>query len=599
MKKIYIILFGFSLSTSFSCTRNILDKEPLGVMSDVVVWQDQALIEAFLTQVYTEMSIWDNEMYIPGNSSQDWFMMYFIDHMADESKATSTWSGNAYQLKFGNLRETGTFDERGKGLLEWWERAYVTIRRLNEFIERVPSSPVDKEWAKKRIAEAKFIRAYNYFSMVKRYGGVPIVTKAQKISDPAEEIFVKRNTEKEVYDFVISEIDACTEDLPEVIAEADYGRPSKYAALALKSRAALYAASIAAYGKGPENGGVVGIESGLKQEYYQKAFDASQLIINSGKYALYNEDADKTVNFRNVFVKKRNSEAIFVRTHDNLEKDPGGNGTNYDFYQCPKPNAWGAGNIDGVYLEMAEEFEYIDGTPGTLDRAAIQQGLWTTEELWKDKDPRFYATIYTHNTSWKGAPLDFHQGIIDAGGDIVLTGSYNGVPARALNGETGLGVLKYLDENKDNNSNIYSSRTDWIVFRYAEILLNYAEAALALNKNTEALDAINAIRGRAGVVALSSVTLDNIKHERKVELAFEGHRYWDLRRWRTAVTDLTRHFSGLQYILDSQTGKLKLEVVEHIDGGAMPAFYEKNYYFPITPGRIANNPNLKPENPGY
>lgn len=593
MKKVYILLSFTLFAAFFSCTKNVLDKKPLGIISDAVVWDDQTLIDAFLTQVYTEMSIWDNEMYMPGNSSQYWFMMYFINHMSDEAKANATWSGNAYQLKFGNINESGT-----KGLLEWWERAYVTIRRLNEFIARVPGSPVDAAWAKKRVAEARFIRAFNYFSMAKRYGGVPLVTKAQAISDPPEELFVKRNTEKEVYDFVISEIDACANDLPEAVAAVDYGRPSKYAALALKSRAALYAASIAAYGSGPQNGGIVGIENSLKNEYYQKSYDASKQIINSTKYALYNSDANKVTNFRNVFMKKQNSEAIFVRTHDDLPKDPGGNGSNYDFYQTPAPNAWGAGNIDGVYLEMAEEFEYVDGTPGTLNRAAMQQGLWTTEDLWKNKEPRFYATIYTHNTMWKGAPLDFHQGVLDASGNLVLTGSYQGILARALNGGTGFGVLKYLDETKDNNTNIYGSKTDWIVFRYAEILLNYAEAALALNKPAEALDAINQVRSRAGVASLSSVDLSKIKHERKVELAFEGHRYWDLRRWRTAVPDLSRSFSGLQYILDYNTRKLKLQVINGIDGGAVPAFFEKNYYFPITPARRANNPSLV-ENPGY
>lgn len=592
MKKIQILLLSLVIITSFGCIKNVLDKKPLGTISDANVWQDQVLIEAFLTQVYTEMSIWDNEMYIPNNSSQHWFMMYMIDHMADESKANSTWSGNAYRLKLGNLTENGT-----GGLLEWWERAYVSIRRLNEFIERVPNAPVDKAWATKRVAEARFIRAYNYFSMVKRYGGVPLIIKAQSLEDPKEELFVRRNTEKEVYDFVISEVDACANDLPEVIADADYGRPSKYAALALKSRAALYAASIADYGSGPQKDGVVGIEKSLKNQYYQNSYDASQQIIQSNKYGLYNADADKATNFRNVFLVEKNKEAIFVRTHDNKPKDGGGNGTSYDFYQMPAPNAWGAGNIDGVYLEMAEEFEYRDGTPGTLDRAAIQTGLWTTQQLWANKDPRFYATIYTHNTMWKGNPLDFHQGVLDASGNLVLTGSYNNIQARALNGNTGFGVLKYLDESNDGNDR-HTSKTDWIVFRYAEILLNHAEAALALGKPGEALQYINDIRNRAGIAPLTSVNLDKIKHERKVELAFEGHRYWDLRRWRTAVSELTRYFSGLQYILDYNTLKLKLVVINSIDGGAKPTFFEKNYYFPITPARRANNPNLV-ENPGY
>jgi hypothetical protein len=129
--------------------------------------------------------------------------------------------------------------------------------------------------------------------------------------------------------------------------------------------------------------------------------------------------------------------------------------------------------------------------------------------------------------------------------------------------------------------------------------LNYAEAANELGKTGDALNAINQVRERGGIALLASVDRDKIRHERKVELAFEGHRYWDVRRWRTAVVDLSKNNSGLRYILDFSTGKLKLKVNENIDGTvAPPTFLPKNYYLPITLSRSAQNSNLV-ENWGY
>ena len=110
---------------------------------------------------------------------------------------------------------------------------------------------------------------------------------------------------------------------------------------------------------------------------------------------------------------------------------------------------------------------------------------------------------------------------------------------------------------------------------------------------------MNDIRRRAGISPLESIDRDKIRHERKVELAFEGHRYWDVRRWRIAVDVLSKPNSGLRYILDYETGKYQLQILDNVDGtGTSPNFYEHNYYFPITLSRTGNNPNLQ-ENPGY
>ncbi len=598
MKKLaYIYLFG--LLSLVSC-QDVLDKQPLDIISDGVVWTDATLIDAYLTQLYAQTSVFVQETPTNCTGWADWPNSeqgggpFWINEIADEATAGWGWPANSNAFKAGGLKING-------GFLEWWENSYAVIRSLNVFIERVPNSPIEESLKKIRIAEARFIRAFNYFSMVKRYGGVPLIIKAQNIDDPKESLYPARNSEQEIYDFVISEMDAIANDLPEIADQ--YGRATKYSALALKCRAALYAGSIAQNGSIQLNG-VLGIPASLANTYYQKSYDAANVIMNSGKFALYNSDADKTKNFRNLFVVKQNSEVILAKQHNSISFFSNGNAWGYDFFECPKPHAWDAGMADSPYLEMAEEFEYIDGTSGKLDRAVIQQGLWTMEKLWANKDPRFFATIYTMGTSWKGTVVDPHNGLILPDGTIQTSGSYNGIPALGTqkvdnNFHTGFGVMKRLDENANNMQWPTTGGTDYIIFRYGEILLDFAEAAFELGKTNDALDAVNQIRNRAGIAKLGSIDREKIRHERKVELAYEGHRYWDLRRWRTAVSVLSKNNSGLRYILDYATGKYKLEVLDNVDGTvAPPAFYSYNYYFPITLSRTGNNPNLV-ENPGY
>jgi hypothetical protein len=130
-------------------------------------------------------------------------------------------------------------------------------------------------------------------------------------------------------------------------------------------------------------------------------------------------------------------------------------------------------------------------------------------------------------------------------------------------------------------------------------LLNYAEAAFELNKPEEALLAVNKIRERAGIAVRDEITRELIRHERKVELAFETHRWWDLKRWRIAVEEISKTFSGIYTFYDVNSGKFMIEMNNNADGGSLASFKEKHYYFPITPARLANNPNLAPENPGY
>tara|TARA_R110002050_G_scaffold300717_1_gene471806 strand:- start:12319 stop:14139 length:1821 start_codon:yes stop_codon:yes gene_type:complete len=602
MKKITFILFVGVLILS-ACQDDILDKEPLDIIGDNIVWNDLNAIEAHLAGSYSMMSIFENETpdkYVGIRPGVGWTLeaqvgAMLINNISDEA----TW---AFYNHWSNFRFNGI--TINGGLLEWWENAYVIIRQLNDFIENVPGSPLSEAQKNSLVAEARFLRAYNYFSLVRRHGGVPLITKAQTLSDPEESLYPERNSEKELYDFVISEMDEIYNDLPEV---AESGRASMYAALTLKSRAALYAGSIAEFGQ-VQLDGLLGVPASEVQSYYQKSYDASAKIINDGVHYLYDVDPDKVKNYRDIFMVKGNPEAIFVAAHDNKDMIfAGGNGWYWDFLQAPAPHGWNNGNANAPYLSfIASTYEKTDGSAPDLSKLTLEGKLWDDNEIWAEMEPRFFGTIYTHGTPWRGSTIDWHQALIVNGEELTdPNGAYDGIPHKGLQAKkagpyTSFGLLKYLDE--DYNALVYSfaSKQDWQVFRFAEVLLNHAEASLKLGKSGEALAAINLIRDRAGVAPRTSITFELIQKERKAELAFEGHRYWDLRRWRIAETEIVKRQTGLRYVRDYDSGKLELQVIENIDGGpnVTPIFESHYYYLPITKARTQQNTNLV-ENPGY
>lgn len=598
-----IIFFITILILFSSCQKSTLNKQPLDRIADNTVWNSIQGVDAVLAGCYSMMSVFENETpdkYVSIRPGVGWTTeaqvgVTLINNLTDEC----TWG---MYPNWSNYRYSGI--TINGGLLEWWENSYIIIRQLNDFIARVPDAPIDEASKKSLVAEARFLRAFNYFSMVKRYGGVPIITKAQTLTDPKDSLYPKRNSEKEVYDFVINEMNESYQDLPAVAVP---GRASKYAALALLSRAALYAGSIAEYGT-VQLAGLLGIPAAEAQGYYQKSYDASKIIMTDGVCGLYNADADKAKNFRNIFLVKNNIEAIFVVEHNDKDMiSSGGNGWYYDFMQAPMPNAWYNGNQNEPYLSfIAATFEKTDGTAPDLSAPTLTGRLWTDDSLWAGMEPRFFGTIYTNGTSWKGAPIDWHTALKVNGKYLTdPQGAYQGTPYLGLQAQksgpyTGFGVLKYLDENHNNMAYGFNSSQDWLVFRFGEVLLNHAEAAFKLNKVGEALNAVNQIRARAGVALRTMITFPLIQKERKVELAFEGERYWDLRRWRIATSVLTKRETGLRYIRDYASGKLELQVLQNADGGANvnPVFESYNYYLPITKSRTQQNPNLV-ENPGY
>ena len=421
---------------------------------------------------------------------------------------------------------------------------------------------------------------------------------------------------------LVKECQEAAQDLPETReAEAKY-RANRYVALSLCSRAALYAGSIARYGTVQQEG-LVGIPASEADRFFQTSYEASKAIITSGKYALYNNKPDnKAQNFCDMFLKGNgdNGEYIFQKQYNVA----GGKGHDWDKRNAPfsyRAGGWGCGIAPT--LELVEAYEYVDGSKGTLKLEENGKPLRFDDpyEVFANKDPRLFASVYLPGSPCQSTKIEWKRGVIendnkrhvatsqpDGGNTVEINGvtySTSGKDGGSDAGDaskTGFYQKKFWDETL-TDMNMGKSETPWPVFRLGEIYLNLAEAAMELNKSSEALDAVNKIRERAGIALLSNINMEKIRHERRVELAFEGHRFWDMKRWRIAHLDVTQGglngFRGtaLYPWYDIRDGKYVFERGRNTPK-QLRIFLEKNYYTKINQDDMNSNPNLI-QNPGY
>lgn len=587
MNKIQYILF-FVFIGLVGCQDYFLDKEPLDVISDAVVWDDPALIDAYLADLYDRVDF----MGIGGDNSETTHAM--IAAMGGEGMSFGG-HHSASKASTSVITSAGTPQD-----LDYWK--YRNIRDCNYFLEKIAESALDPELVDQRSSEVRFLRAYMYFQMVIRYGGLPIITEAQKVDDSEEAIFVPRNSEKEVYDFIIEELDDIAEILPSEYSDVDKGRPSKWAALALQSRTALYAASIAKCGRVqtiPASLGdlVLGFPTSDVEYYAQISYDASSAIIGNGIHSLYEQIADPAENFQNLFLDESsaNKEVIMPVVYDY-----GLNRAHY-FTHRATPHDFSNSWASMLYLyDFTERFEFADGSPGTsISRSELTSQEWSPDEIWHNRDPRFRATVFYPESPWQGGKVLFHKntlrdGTIYSSGTAEDGWSYSAHRRNWL--RTGLMVRKRCNENMTPEPE-RNDETDYIIFRVGEIYLNLAEAAYYLNKPAEALTALNRLRQRAGMPPKTEINEAILQNERLVELSWENHSYWDIRRWRIAedILDGVR-MKGCEYTYNYNTKKYKISLKNA--EGTERTFLDHNYYLPLGVDRVAENPNFV-ENPGY
>ena len=500
----------------------------------------------------------------------------------------------------------------------WWGCwDYGKIRRVNYFLKNFPaykSNFQNTVLADAWMGEAHFIRAYCYFAMVKRYGGVPILREPQEYVGDIESLKVPRDTEKACYDFIAEDLDEAFRLLPDNEEILGKGRATKYAALALKSRAMLYAGSIARYGTVDLNG-LVGIDKALANDYFELAYKAVKELEKSKKFSLYRKNSDKEKNFAELFLAEDSPENIFCKY---FQRNVNAHG--WDVYFVPyqyRGNGFSS-NMNPT-LEFVEMFEHKDGTPANFAERAKDTYFDDPSELFQNMDARFGGSIIYPNAIFKGEPCSIQKGlIIEDGSKKENATNYEEAVYTANDGQvyhivgksgsgnysgnmTGFFMRKYLNENMPQSEVIENySEQHWIEFRYAEALLNGAEAAVEMGQHLDdALLWINDIRSRADIkqLSLSDLTVDKVRHERRIELAFENHTYWDLRRWRIADKEIeTKQYTGLCPYFDINKQKYIFEEV-----AANKYYYTfdvKMYYERIPDGEIAKNEKLK-QNPYY
>ena len=522
---------------STSCDSNYLELEPPNILLDNQVWNDTKLVTGVLSNYYDRL---------PAHTT---LTGGWADFAAYDEAMWSGYSGN------DGLNNIVSYNYGRWGL---WD--YGLIRDINLSIDKLNTiSELPEDQKIQFLSELRFIRAYVYFEHVKRMGGVPLITEELIYDFSGDPTYLQypRNTEAEVYDFVISEMEAI---MPTLGNDGSQTRANRFTALAVVSRAALYAGSLAKYNSEMGSpiqlpGGEVGIDASRAEGYYTKSLQASNTILEEGGYNLYNSNPDLGENFYEAIISKNgNPEVIWAQ--DFLLAADKRHGFAYDnVARSAREDNLGSSAITPG-LNMVEDFQYLDGSPGRLRTHTADGSDYIyydeVDDIFENKDARMYGTVITPGAPFRGQEIFMQAGVMvwngnsydqiesdglateyTDGGVLVAAGG----PHRSIQevSNTGFYLRKYVDNAVGASTRGIRSEVWWVRFRLGEIYLNAAEAAFELGQ-ADAVDYINALRERAGFGpnSLSSLTMQDIRHERRVELAFEDHVVWDYKRWRIA-----------------------------------------------------------------
>ena len=551
MKKTLSIITIAALALGWQgCKKDddFLTVDPTTFLTNDQVFSDPNLVLTVLADLYNRQEDFSS---LDGNSNDGAGWRTF----ADFSESFPSENGSSYIV----TRTNWGYDSWSLG----WYNAYTYIREMNLFLERDSAATALSDADKKRFyAEARFLRANYYFELCKRYGGVPLVLKTldYDYKGDVSSLQIPRAKESDIYDFVISEMEAIKGDLPNDANEKS--RASRGAALAVKCRAAIYAASIAKYGASTASvslpGGEVGIAASRATDYYTTALNAAKEIISgsAGNYALYNNGGDLSDNFANLFLDKASSETIWMEDFKTGGKVHGftTNDQPYSF----SDEGGDAGRLDPS-LNLAEAYEKLDNTYApfaTRDGSGHPIYYDNIQDIFAGRDARLAGTILLPGGMFKGKTVDIWAGYVLADQSIVTSdeaGHHKTLPGSStpvqvvgtdgpvngleLRSQSGFYIRKYLDPATGSGRRGQGSTVAFIRYRYAEVLLNAAEASFELGNAADAAMYMNQVRARAGLttpLVAGDMSFDRIVHERRVELAFEGHILFDMKRWRLA-----------------------------------------------------------------
>jgi starch-binding outer membrane protein, SusD/RagB family len=623
--KKYLIISTICIVGSMAgCKKNILDVQPTNIVTEEQIWKDSKLITGLLASFYDRM---------PSEVSVTNYI-----NMTDYDEAIYSGQNNAGNEAHNNILSYA----RERNFLY----DYTIIRDLNNAIVNVDkygSASLDAATRAQLKAEFRFLRAYQYFEMVRREGGVPLVLKPldYDYSGNASPLRQARNKESEVYDFIASEMDEIGPIIgnSEAISKfVDNTRANKYTCLALKSRAMLYAASIAKYNALLTPGivtanGEVGIPASSANAYYQKAYDAAVAVINSGFFSLYKNNPNLGENFYEaVRNKSGNKEVLFAR--DYLSSKARRHGFTYDnIARALREDNLSSSMVTPI-LNLVESYDNLDGTPGTIKTRTADNSDFiyynNTADAFANKDARLYGTVIYPGAQFRGANVTMQAGVMvwnaatnsytTVEGTTLGSAYTDGLPLIAASGphrtlnevsNTGFYLRKFVDQGGGTSTRGIGSDVWWVWFRLSEMYLNAAEAAFELGLVGDAVTYINPIRERAGFTGtnlynVATLTRDKIRNEFRTEFAFEDHRIWDLKRWRIAdqlFTGNAANPNSVAYALypyriirpgDPRDGKFVFVKLVAPRFKAPRFFQPLNYYSQFSQTVINNNPLIVP-----
>ena len=435
---------------------------------------------------------------------------------------------------------------------------YAGIRNANYFLENIDQVLMDDAEKEVMKAEARFLRAFNYARKMMCFGGVPLVST---VLDYGEETTIPRSSEEEITNYVISELGAAAEILPVTRSSDEYGRVTKGAALALKARVELFAGD------------------------YDAAETDAKAIIDLGIYDLY-PDYEGLFWEKNQNDPERNREVV-------LEV-------------CYTPPTWGSW-LDGLYTVPEGGWNSVDPTQNLVDAYETTNGMpidkdpaYDPDHPYENRDPRFYASVIYPGETWNGRIFNSLEPV---GPDEYYNSS------KGNRSRTGYCLRKYCAPLSElpNPDPADVQGVNFIVIRYAEVLLTYAEALIEQDKDLpEAAAAINKVRSRVNMPAVTETgqagLRERVRNERRVELAFEGLRWYDLKRWKIAGAVMNGPVYGVRPgTVDMTTGKVTFSSTSHITVGDERVFREdRDYYFPIPQEDIDSNQALQGnQNPNW
>jgi len=572
MKKIkYIFLF---IVLAFVGCDKYLDIAPDVNLNEDKVFTNYVNAQAFQADIYSGLTQRFNALgdYLPVPMSS----------ASDESESNAGYFGTK-PFNMGNYDGT----DANIGFY------YTAIHKANLFLKNAGKIPYPNAISRqKMVGEVHFLRAFYFNEILKRFGGMPILTEKDGLFVPGNDLMRPRNTYRECFAFIMDDLKLAIDSLPATLNTGEYGRATKGAAMALKSRVLLYAASPLF----SQKTGIWGM-GGTTDDWYEKdgktwwlkAAESSLAVIDlkdengSPVYALYKTNAaNKADDYQNLFFNRReqgNNEIIFYK-----HEGPVGFDSPQLYNWMPSGDFGGAGAVEPtnnfVKLFEMSNGKYIDEPGSGYDET----------KPYINRDPRFYKVIIYQGSSWQGATVDMSTSTTQFPAGTFLTGYF---------------VRKYLPEQikKKTTTTAYHN---WIFSRLAEMYLNYAEAMNEVEGPTQRVrDAVNAVRTRSGVVDLpvdltstKSSMRNRIQRERAIELCFEEQRWWDARRWSTGEEGelASKWFGGAMYRVSiTKSGN---NVTYNEETYFTRIYQPHNNLYEIPTGEMYKNP-LFVQNPGY